>query len=144
VSDLHLHNVIITVIREFRVHFSTKDFSNILLVSKDFAIMVYKVLCWLRIEFTPMCGPRLGYKQQNHIDPCCVEMASVAMIHLGLDPGKFVCFLAGEYTGHHQYVCRTQYAVQDYVTPDNFYHIEQILLDGCLALLTCEEPLSNK
>jgi hypothetical protein len=29
-----------------------------------------------------------------------VEIASTAMIHSGLDPGKFVCFLLGNYTAN--------------------------------------------
>jgi hypothetical protein len=70
-------------------------------------------------------------------------MASVAMIHFGLDPGKFVRFLLGEYTGQHQDVRCTLDAVQDHITPDNDSHIKQILLDGCPAQLTFEEPSSN-
>ncbi len=50
-------------------------------------------------------------KQQDHINPYCVEMASVAMIHFGLDPGKFVRFLLGKYTGQHRDVCLTLDAV---------------------------------
>ncbi len=101
VSDLHLHNLVITVIKEFRIYFSAEDFSNIRLVSKDFVTMVPKVLCWLRVDFAPMCKPCLGYGKQIHINPHCVEMASMAMIHFGLDLGKLVCFQAGKYTGHH-------------------------------------------
>jgi hypothetical protein len=63
--------------------------------------MVPKVLCWVKIDFTPMREPCLGYKEKNHIDPHCVEMASAAMVHFGLDPGKFIRILAGKYTGHH-------------------------------------------
>jgi hypothetical protein len=40
------------------------------------------------------------------------------MIHFGLDPGKFVHFLSGEYTFQHWDVCRTLDAVQDHITPD--------------------------
>jgi hypothetical protein len=105
VSDLHLRNVIITVIKEFRIHFSIKDFSNIRLVSNGFENMVSKALYWQRFDFAPMHKPCLRYKQQNHIDHHCVEMASMAMIHFGLHPGKFICFLASEYTSHHQDVC---------------------------------------
>ncbi len=35
----------------------------------------------------------------------------MAMIHFGLDPGKFVQFLVGKYTGQHRDVCRTLDAV---------------------------------
>jgi hypothetical protein len=62
------------------------------------------------------------------LDPHHIKMASAAMVHFGLYPGKFICFLAGKYTGHHQDVCHSVNAVQDYVTPDNYMHMKQILL----------------
>jgi hypothetical protein len=73
-----------------------------------------------------------------------MEMASAAMIHFGLDPEKFVRFLSGKYTRQYWGVCCTLDAVQDHVTSEDYNHIKQILLDGCLAQLTFEEPLSNK
>jgi hypothetical protein len=77
------------------------------------------------------------------MDHHCVEMASMVMTHFGLDPGKFVCFLAGEYTGHHHDACHTPDTVQDYVTIDNYEHMKRILLDRCPAL-TFEKPSTNK
>jgi hypothetical protein len=99
VGDLHLYNVITTIIKECRVIFLKEDLSNIHLVNKDFAHIVPNVLCWLRVNFTPLQDPCLRYEQRVHINPYCVEMASAAMIHFGLDPGKFVRFLSGKYTG---------------------------------------------
>jgi hypothetical protein len=144
VGDLHLYNIITTTIKECRVSFLSEDLSNLCLVNKDFANIVLKVLHWLRVDFTSLQDPSLGYEQQDHINPHCVEMACTAMIHFGLDPGKFVCFLSGEYTGQHQDVPCTLDAVQDQVTSDDYNHIEQILLNGCPTQLTFEEPLSNK
>jgi hypothetical protein len=66
------------------------------------------------------------------------------MIHFGLDPGKFVCFLLGKYTSQYQEVRRTLNAIRDHIASDGYSHIKQILLDGCPAQLTFEEPLSNK
>jgi hypothetical protein len=97
VGDLHLYNVITTIIKECRVSFSKEDISNLCFVNKDFVNIVPKVLHWLQVDFTPLQDPHLGYKQQDHIDPYCVKMASMAMIYFGLDPGKFVRFLLGEY-----------------------------------------------
>jgi hypothetical protein len=54
VVDLHLYNAITTIIKECRVIFSKKDISNLCLVNKDFANIVLKVLCWLRVDFTPL------------------------------------------------------------------------------------------
>ncbi len=68
----------------------------------------------------------------------------MAMIHFGLDPGKFVCFLLGEYTSQHRDICCTLDAIQDHITSDDYGHIKRILLDGCPTQLTFEEPLSNK
>jgi hypothetical protein len=103
-----------------------------------------KVLCKMKIDFAPMREPHLGYKEQNHIDPHRVKMASAAMVHFGVDPGKFILFLAGEYTIHHQDVRCTLNAVQNYVTPDDYEHMKWILLNGCPPQLTFKEPTSNK
>jgi hypothetical protein len=110
----------------------------------DFANIVSKVLHWLQVDFTSLQDPCLGYKQQDHIDPYCVEMASAAMIHFGFDPGEFVYFLVGKYTGQHWDIRCTLDAVQDHVTSDDYNHIKQILLNGCPVQLTFEEPSSNK
>jgi hypothetical protein len=142
VGDLHLYNIITTIIKDCRVSFVKEDISNLCLVNKDFANIVPKVFCWLRVNFTPLRDPRLGYKQQDHIDPYHVEMAS-AMIHFGLDPGKFVRFLLGKYTEYWD-VRRTLDAIRDHVTSDDYGHIKRILLDGCPAQLNFKEPSSNK
>jgi hypothetical protein len=101
VGDLYLYNIITTIIKECRVIFLKEDISNLCLVNKDFANIVLKVLHWLQVNFTPLQDCRLGYEQQEHIDPYCVEMASMAMIHFGLDTGKFVRLLLGKYTGQY-------------------------------------------
>ncbi len=47
VGDLHLYNIITTIIKECRVIFLKEDLSNLCLVNKDFANIVPKVLHWL-------------------------------------------------------------------------------------------------
>ena len=137
VGGLHLYGVITTIINECRVIFSKED------MNKDFANIVPKVLHWLQVNFTPLQDPHLGYEQQDHINPYHVEMASTAMIHFGLVPGKFVRFLLGEYAGQYWDICCTLDAIRDHLTSDNYGHIKQILLDGCPAQLTFKEPSSN-
>jgi hypothetical protein len=144
VGDLHLYNIITTITKECRVSFLKEDIFNLCLVNKDFANIVPKVLRWLRVDFTPLQDPCLGYEQQDHINPYHVEMASAAMIHFRLDPEKFIRFLLGKYTGQYCNVCCTLDAIQDHVTSDDYGHIKQILLDGCPAQLTFKEPSSYK
>jgi hypothetical protein len=81
VRDLHLYYIITTIIKECRVSFSKEDISNLCLVNKDFTNIILKVLRWLQVNFIPLRNPRLGYEQQDHIDPYCVEMSSAARHH---------------------------------------------------------------
>jgi hypothetical protein len=144
VDILELHSVIATIIKEFRVDFTAQDICNLCLVCKDFASLVPKITRWLTVDFTPLRVPRYNYEQQERIDPHRVEMASAAMVHFGLDPGKFVRWMGGEYTGYYRDVKTTLFAVCPYITAEDYNHIERILLDGCPAELKFTEPLSNK
>jgi hypothetical protein len=71
-------------------------------------------------------------------------MAIAAMIHFGLDPGKFVCFLKREYTGYSCNVQRTVSVVKDRISPEDLAHMKLILLDGCPTESIFKEPLNNK
>ena len=66
------------------------------------------------------------------------------MIHFGLDPGKLVRWLRGEYTGASQEVNCTLAAVKDHVSVDDFNHMKRILLDSSPFELTFDDPLTNK
>ena len=57
VGDLHLYNVITTIIKECQVTFSKENLANLRLVNKDYAAIVPKVICWLWIDFTPLREP---------------------------------------------------------------------------------------
>jgi hypothetical protein len=142
---LELHSVIATILTEFRVEFTAQDLHNLCLVCKDFASLVPKITRWLTVDFSLLCKPRYNYEQQEQINLHCIKMASVAMAHFGLDPGKFVRWMGGEYTGYHRVIQRTLAAVRrPYITAEDYNHIEQILLDGCPAELMFTEPLDNK
>jgi hypothetical protein len=54
VGDLHLYNVMTTIIKECRVIFTKEDLSNLCFMNKDFANIVLKVLRWLQVNFTPL------------------------------------------------------------------------------------------
>jgi hypothetical protein len=106
--------------------------------------MIPKTIRWLKVDFSPLFKPRYNYEQQERINPHCIEMASAAMIYFGLNPGKFVQWLGGKYTGHHWDVQTTLDAVESHITPGDFEHMKRILLDGCPAEIMFIEPLDNK
>jgi hypothetical protein len=144
VDILELHSVIATIIEEFRVDFTAQDICNLCLVCKDFASLVPKITWWLTVDFTPLREPWYNYEQQERINPHRVEMASAAMVHFGLDPGKFVQWMGGKYTGYYRDVKATLLAVRPYITADDYNHIERILLDGCPAELKFTEPFKQQ
>ncbi len=71
-------------------------------------------------------------------------MASAAMVHFDLNPGKFVRWMGGKYTGYHCDIQRTLAMVRLYITAKDYNQIEQILLDSCPAELMFTEPMDNK
>ena len=71
-------------------------------------------------------------------------MASAAMIHFSLDPGKLARWLGGEYTGEFCDVNRTLTEVRDHVSSDDFNHMKRILLDGSPGEMTFDKPTVNK
>ena len=107
-------------------------------------MMIPNTIRWLALDFSPLRKPRYNYESQAMISSRRVEMASAAMIHFGLDPGKLVRWLGGEYTGEHRDVNRTLTAVRDHVSLDNFNHMKRILLHGSPCKLTFDKPLANK
>ncbi len=90
VETLELHCIISTLLKDFRQDFQLQDLHNLRLVCKTFASMIPKTIRWLKIDFSLLCEPRYNYEKQERIDPHRVEMASAAMVHFGLNPGKFV------------------------------------------------------
>jgi hypothetical protein len=144
VETLELHCVIATLLKDFQQDFQLQDLHNLCLMCKTFASMTPKIIRCLKIDFSLLRKPRCNYEKQERIDPHRVEIASAAMVLFGLDPGKFIRWLGGKYTGYHRDVQTTLDAVQSHFTPDDFEHMRRILLDGCPAEFMFTEPLDNK
>lgn len=143
VDDLSLHHVIATVLKEQR-SFSRIDIAHLASVDTTCREAVPLIQRWLDIEFTPLKEPHYDYEQQLSIDPNRVEMMSAAMVSLGMDPGKLVQFLDGEYTGSRRQVKRTINAIREHVSKEDLKHIKRILLQGCPAKLTFTETAAEK
>ncbi len=100
VKELTIYKVITIVIQEYAA-FSTNELLNIRLLNTDFAKMIPKLQRWLQIEFSSLRKLRLNYESQMQIDPHRVRMANAAMAYFGLDQGRFVRWMGGQYTGQH-------------------------------------------
>ena len=80
--------------------------------------MIKNTIRWLRIDFSSLRDPCYDYEKQTRICLHWVEMASAAMVHFGLNPGKLVCWLGGEYIGKHRDVVRILETVKDQISKD--------------------------
>ncbi len=143
VKELTIYNIITIVIQEYTT-FSKTELSSFRLINTDFSKMIPKLKRWLQIDFSTLRKPRLNYENQVQIDPHRVCMANAAMAHFGLDPGRFVQWMGGEYTGQLWDAHSTLAAVKGHVSINNYKQMKRILFDGCPAHLDFEEPLSNK
>ena len=65
---------------------------------------------------------------QDILPPCGHGLCS--HIHFGLDPGKLVQWMGGEYMGKRRNVQWTLAAVWDHVHTNDYLHMQQILQDG--------------
>ena len=99
VQELTLYNVITTVIKEYRDSFDSTDVNNLSRINGDFSTMIPNPIRWLQLDFSPLREPRYSFESQTKISSRQVEMASAAMIKFGPDPGKFVHWQGGKYTG---------------------------------------------
>jgi len=141
VIELTLHNIITMVMKEQR---AILDLQNLSSINSVVSKLIPKTIGWLKMDFSPLCEPEYNYESQTTISSMRVEMASAAMIHFGLDPGKLVRWLGGKYTGARRDVDRTLTEVRAHVSPEDFNHIKRILMDGSPSELTFNKPLENK
>ena len=132
------------MVREPHISLTTRDLSNLRVINKDLSIMIPKIMHWLRIDFSPLRLLRRDFELQMSIDQHRVTMASAAMIFFGLDPRKFVRWMAGEYTGRKRDVPATLAALKGHVSTSDYEHIRRILTQGCPAKLQFDKPSTNK
>ena len=104
------------------MEFTAQDIRTLCLVCKDFALLVPKITMWLMVDFSLLCEPWYNYEQQEQIDLHRIEMASAAMVHFSLNPGKRVQWMGGECTGYHCDVKKTLVAVRPHITVEDYNH----------------------
>jgi hypothetical protein len=114
VKDLTIYSVVTIVIQEYTT-FSKNELLNICLSNTNFAKIIPKLNRWLQIDFSTLRKPRLNYESQMQIDPYQVSMTNAAMAHFGLNPGRFVQWMGGKYTGQHCDIYSTLAAVKGHV-----------------------------
>jgi hypothetical protein len=57
VDTLELHCFIASLLKGFQQEFTTQDLHNLHLLCKTFASMIPKIIRWLKVDFSQLCGP---------------------------------------------------------------------------------------
>lgn len=144
VDELTIYNVITTVIKEFISSFSERDILNLSAINRDFSTMIPKVVRWLSVDFSSLRAPRIDYESQTEISHHRVDMASAAMVFFGLDPGRFVRWMAGEFMGDGRDVDKILATIKPHIPIDDYNQVKRILTQGCPAQFQFDEKLRNK
>ena len=75
------------------------EISRLARVNRFFGKVVPEIMRLLNVNWRPITEHRLDYNNQQQISMKRVDMATALAIQCGLDPGKIVRTLGGEYTG---------------------------------------------
>ena len=73
-----------------------------------------------------------------------VDMGTSLTLRSGLDPGRVVRTLGGEYTGAWRYVDTILHEIELVVNLEDYQHVKRILTKDCPSKLMFDEPRENK
>ena len=141
VDRLSVENVIVLALAEM---LGARDSVALTCASKTFQTVVPEVARLLKVDWRPLLEPRFDYQLQDQIDKHRVDMATALAVRSGLDPGKIVRTLGGEYTAAWRDVDKVLDAVSSVVSESDYAHIRRILTQGCPHSLKFEESPENK
>ena len=144
IDELSIHNVIAIVLRESRSSLSKRDLFNLSFTDTNMYKFVPLVVRWLDVDYSSLRQPRLDYQTQQSICNQRVEMMNAAMVAFGLDPGKLVRYLRGEYTGESRDTERILSIIGPHISESDASHIRRILQSGCPAELQLIESAASK
>jgi len=134
-------NVVVMILAGF---LQILELASLSRVNKFMKKVVPEIVRLLNVDWRPLKRPRLNYQSQREIDPHRVDMATALAVRAGLDPGKIVRTLNGEYTGAHRNVKRVLKAVAPVVSAEDYSQIKRVLRRGCPFSLKFQEDGDNK
>ena len=141
IIDLSFKHVVVLVLNDY---LNPKERSSLSMTSKAFNKVVVEFPRLMKVDWRPLLLPRLNYQSQSKIDINRVDMATALALRCGLDPGKNVRTLNGEFTAEHRDVKKVLSAVAPVVSIEDFNQIRRILCEGCPHSLKYQELNSSK
>jgi hypothetical protein len=106
--------------------------------------MIPETQHFFKVDWRPLLEPRIDYQDQDKIAMHRIDIVAALAICIGLDLGKIVRTLGGEYTGAWINVEKILAGVQPVVTSVDHHHIERIFTQGCPSHFEFAEESSSK
>lgn len=113
-------------------------------INRSYNEMTRNVLELRSYDFSWLRNERVGYNEQEEIDPERVKAMTALAIYYGMDFGLVVRWLGGEYTGEWRDTDAILRAAAPVVAPSVLDHMRRILTVGAPARFNWEEPAWNK
>jgi hypothetical protein len=144
VQDLTFENVIVVVLKFVDGYLSDICIKKLHCLCRLFNEMTTNV-CWLRdLDFTKLREPRIGYADQQEIQPSRVDMTTAAIINYSLHPGMLIQYVKGKYVGESRDVSQVVNNVLPYIDQQDVKHISRILTNGCPSYMNFKEASDMK
>ena len=113
-------------------------------VTKFYNKVVPKISRLLSLDWRPLLEPRLDYENLVAIDMSRVDMTMPLALRSGLDPGKVVRTLRGEYSGAVRDAGGILNKSVSVVSLEGYQYVKRILSKGCPFKLMFDEPKESK
>ena len=136
--------ILLNVVVFMEKYLLTNEWSNLAGVNKLLSKVLPEVSRLFKLNWKPITEHRVNYDNQKQISMNRVDMATALALQCGLDPGKIVRTLGGEYTGEWRNVEAILGAVKSVVSVSDYCHIKRILTSGCPFELHFEESSASK
>jgi hypothetical protein len=96
VKDLHFDNVVIFIVRLYKLYLTDSELANLKSLNKIYRKMINDVLRLQSIDFLSLKKPRLGYTDQTAISLKRVDLATVCAINYGPHVGMVIRYIKGK------------------------------------------------
>jgi hypothetical protein len=144
VQDSTIENVLVVVLKFVDGYLSDICIKKHHCLSRLFNKMTTNICRLRNLNFTKLRKPRIGYGDQQEIQPSRVNMATAAIIHYSLHPGTLIQYVKVEYVGESWDVSQVVKNVLPYIDQQDVKHISQILTNGCSSYINFKDASDMK
>jgi hypothetical protein len=144
VKDLRLDNVVIFLIKWYKLYLTDIELENLKSLNSRYCKMIDDVLHLRFVDFSMLKLPCSDYAKQAEISEERVDFATTCAIHYGLNTGMLIRYIKGEYVFESRNADAILTSVSPHINNKDCQHIKRIINQSCPSQLNFEEEYENK